>query len=493
MPLAGGEPRKLTEPQGGRDPAGVVAGRRDHRVRRARARRRLRRGGRQAPRSRGASRACSTSSTTSAGRSTAGSTCSRSRPTAPASPSSSPTATSRTPAPRGRRTAPRSPSSRRGTPTGTSSLVTRRVPGGRRGRRAAAAHPGRRLHRRPLLVARRRPARRAAVPGRVRRPEAHADRAWSTPAAARSGCSPPSLDRNCGTYPQMREPVWDGDDIVFAVEDHGNTHLYRVRRRRLGRARARRRRRACGDRASTSRAGGSCTPPTSPRGSASCSPAARRRPPPHGRRRRLRRRPRARRRRALHGRLGRRHRGRGVGHEAGRLRARPEVPHAAQHPRRAVRPVRQHASSTSSRCTAAPATSSCSRNPRGSSGYSEAWGRAIRGPGEAGPGWGSVDYEDCMAVIEEAVRRFDFIDGERLGVIGRLLRRLHDVVDREPHRQVQGGRLRARREPAGLGVGLQRLRLGLQGLHRRVRLRGRGRVPQHLAGDLRRATSTRRS
>ena len=37
-------------------------------------------------------------------------------------------------------------------------------------------------------------------------------------------------------------------------------------------------------------------------------------------------------------------------------------------------------------------------NPRGSSGYSEEWGRAIRGPGERGPGWGSVDYEDLMAV-----------------------------------------------------------------------------------------------
>jgi dipeptidyl aminopeptidase/acylaminoacyl peptidase len=58
-------------------------------------------------------------------------------------------------------------------------------------------------------------------------------------------------------------------------------------------------------------------------------------------------------------------------------------------------------------------------NPRGSSGYSEAWGRAIRGPGEGlGPGWGSVDYEDVMAVAEEAVARFDFIDPDRLGVIG---------------------------------------------------------------------------
>jgi dipeptidyl aminopeptidase/acylaminoacyl peptidase len=57
-------------------------------------------------------------------------------------------------------------------------------------------------------------------------------------------------------------------------------------------------------------------------------------------------------------------------------------------------------------------------NPRGSSGYSEAWGRAIRGPGEAGPGWGSVDYEDVMAVLDEALKRFEFIDPDRLGVMG---------------------------------------------------------------------------
>ena len=57
-------------------------------------------------------------------------------------------------------------------------------------------------------------------------------------------------------------------------------------------------------------------------------------------------------------------------------------------------------------------------NPRGSSGGSEEWARAIRGPGEDGGGWGSVDYEDCMAVADEAVRRFDFVDADRLGVIG---------------------------------------------------------------------------
>lgn len=60
-------------------------------------------------------------------------------------------------------------------------------------------------------------------------------------------------------------------------------------------------------------------------------------------------------------------------------------------------------------------------NPRGSSGYSEAWGRAIRGPQPeeaAGTGWGSVDYDDVLAVVDEAVRRFDFIDPDRLGVLG---------------------------------------------------------------------------
>ncbi|HJT36908.1 MAG TPA: S9 family peptidase, partial [Actinomycetota bacterium] len=57
-------------------------------------------------------------------------------------------------------------------------------------------------------------------------------------------------------------------------------------------------------------------------------------------------------------------------------------------------------------------------NPRGSSGYSEAWGRAIRGPGAEGPGMGTVDYEDCIAVIEKALDAFEFCDPERIGVIG---------------------------------------------------------------------------
>jgi dipeptidyl aminopeptidase/acylaminoacyl peptidase len=58
-------------------------------------------------------------------------------------------------------------------------------------------------------------------------------------------------------------------------------------------------------------------------------------------------------------------------------------------------------------------------NPRGGSGYSEAWGRAIRGSGnDAGPGWGTVDYEDLMGVVDTALERYPFLDGERLGVLG---------------------------------------------------------------------------
>jgi len=37
-----------------------------------------------------------------------------------------------------------------------------------------------------------------------------------------------SLDRTCDPYPSIREPIWDGDDLLFAIEDQGNSHLYRV-------------------------------------------------------------------------------------------------------------------------------------------------------------------------------------------------------------------------------------------------------------------------
>lgn len=59
-------------------------------------------------------------------------------------------------------------------------------------------------------------------------------------------------------------------------------------------------------------------------------------------------------------------------------------------------------------------------NPRGGSGREAAWGDAVRGPKHKKPGlgWGSVDYEDVMAALDEALRRYDFIDESRLGVMG---------------------------------------------------------------------------
>jgi dipeptidyl aminopeptidase/acylaminoacyl peptidase len=60
-------------------------------------------------------------------------------------------------------------------------------------------------------------------------------------------------------------------------------------------------------------------------------------------------------------------------------------------------------------------------NPRGSSGREDAWGQALRGPKARtvpGTGWGTVDYDDLMAVVDEALRRYPAIDPDRLGVLG---------------------------------------------------------------------------
>ena len=51
-------------------------------------------------------------------------------------------------------------------------------------------------------------------------------------------------------------------------------------------------------------------------------------------------------------------------------------------------------------------------NPRGSQGYGEAFAQAVVGD------WGGGDYADVMAALDEALRRHPFIDAERLGVLG---------------------------------------------------------------------------
>ena len=60
-------------------------------------------------------------------------------------------------------------------------------------------------------------------------------------------------------------------------------------------------------------------------------------------------------------------------------------------------------------------------NPRGSSGREESWGQAILGPRhpvKPGKGWGTVDVDDVLAVLDEALRRFPFCDPGRVGMLG---------------------------------------------------------------------------
>lgn len=234
-----------------------------------------------------------------------------------------------------------------------------------------------------------------------------------------------TLDRNCTTYPSLREPLWDGRDVVFVVEDHGRTHIYRVAvdgasepRLVVGGERvvtgldvvAGRLVFAAGDPTQLSELydGGSAL--------AAGDPEA----------------------------VGRRLTGVGDAFAAGRelmpatrftavSADGSEVDAWIMRPA-GFEPGRKYPLLLTIHggpygqydlsffdefqvyCGAGYAV--VFSNPRGSSGSTEAWARAIRGPGEDGPGWGSVDYEDCMAVAEEAVRRYDFVDGDRLGVIG---------------------------------------------------------------------------
>jgi dipeptidyl aminopeptidase/acylaminoacyl peptidase len=60
-------------------------------------------------------------------------------------------------------------------------------------------------------------------------------------------------------------------------------------------------------------------------------------------------------------------------------------------------------------------------NPRGGSGREQSWGQSILGPlhkTAPGTGWGTVDVEDILAVLDAALERYPFCDGERVGMIG---------------------------------------------------------------------------
>ena len=222
-----------------------------------------------------------------------------------------------------------------------------------------------------------------------------------------------SLDLNCGPYPMIREPIWDGDELLFTAEDHGNVHVYRVAADGSGEPRLV----VGGERCVTGLdvVDGEVTfTATEPVALAELFAGERR--------------------------VTR------TGDEfaTGRELSVPErfiarskdgteveawiMKPAGFEPDRTYPallnihggPFTQYGNRFFDEfqvyCGAGYVVLYC--NPRGSSGYSEEWGRAIRGPGELGPGWGSVDFEDCMAVVDEALRRFDYVDGERLGVMG---------------------------------------------------------------------------
>ncbi|MDQ3876741.1 MAG: S9 family peptidase [Actinomycetota bacterium] len=221
------------------------------------------------------------------------------------------------------------------------------------------------------------------------------------------------LDRNCAVYPPVRGPQWSGDSIFFLVEDHGNVHLYRVER------------------------DGSQPPRAITEGdcwiggfdvTTSTTVTSRGEPLLPGEI-------------FVEDRMLTRH---SRSFTAGRQLVTPERFTAKSADGTEVecwivRPVdledgkkyptllaihggpftqfgNKFFDEFQVYAAAGYAVVYC--NPRGSSGYSEEWGRAIRGPVVDGPGWGTVDYEDVMAAIDTAVEQFEFCDGERLGVLG---------------------------------------------------------------------------
>ena len=60
-------------------------------------------------------------------------------------------------------------------------------------------------------------------------------------------------------------------------------------------------------------------------------------------------------------------------------------------------------------------------NPRGGSGRETAWGQAINGvkhPTAPGTGWGSVDVDDVLAVLDHSLATYSFCDPDRVGMLG---------------------------------------------------------------------------
>ena len=60
-------------------------------------------------------------------------------------------------------------------------------------------------------------------------------------------------------------------------------------------------------------------------------------------------------------------------------------------------------------------------NPRGGTGRDTAWLQSIMGPKHPvapGSGWGTVDLDDVLAVLDATLERYDFCDPDRVGMLG---------------------------------------------------------------------------
>jgi len=222
-----------------------------------------------------------------------------------------------------------------------------------------------------------------------------------------------SLDRQCVPFPQLREPLWRGNDLLFCVEDQGNWHLYSVA--------------SDGSREPVLVVGGTLGVTgydTTEDTTVHCSSEATTLPELYNGDARL----------------------TDVGHDFGDERelVAPERFVATSEDGSEVEawimrpagfeegkkypvlfnihggPFTQYGNKLFDEfqvyCGAGYVV--VYSNPRGSSGYSEAWARAIRGPSEGGPGMGTVDHQDLEAVLDAALERFDFCDADRLGILG---------------------------------------------------------------------------
>jgi hypothetical protein len=83
-------------------------------------------------------------------------------------------------------------------------------------------------------------------------------------------------------------------------------------------------------------------------------------------------------------------------------------------------------------------------NPHGSSGREDPFGRAIRSPKasiDPGTGWGGIDADDLLAVLDATLARWPALDPARVGVLGDhlaagaqrpLRRRVHRASRQQP-------------------------------------------------------------